>query len=230
MLADDVNTLLKRIQSKWTAIGLNTEPVDRQNATEAVDALYASVNRPPPSLVWLRSPLDAVARYHTMSRDLGESISSRLPKAGAANLPDADGPIVWKWAKWYTIGVYDAYANAASDEERQQFDDFCRGEAMAESVTASVWRDAGKQVDEAVGFSRTFRSTLNTGSQLGDLGFHEFWWTYCGRSITGHPVESLMHLAIAAGWTLPFEQECWVVERIDVAAPGQSLLASNQQS
>jgi len=214
MSPEETIALLDRIRSKWTTIGLSTDAIDRHRAERAINALYLAVLLPPPRISWLSSPRDAVTRFGSEPSRLRENIALRLPKAGVANLPDADGPIVWHWAQNYTIRVYEAYNNAASDDERRQYDDFGRGQIMAESVTAAVWTHVGKLIDEVASFSATFANgSLNTGSQLGDLAFHEFWWAYRGKSLTGHPVEALIELGEAAGWTLPFQNECWVIER-----------------
>lgn len=214
MSPEEKIALLERLRSKWTAIGLSTEVIDRPRTERAINSLYLNVPLPPPSIGWLRSPLEAFTRYSGEGMHLGESIVSRLPKVGIANLSDADGPVVWKWAQFYTIRVYEAYGNAASDDERRQYDDFGRGVAMAEKVTAAVWTHVGKLIDEAARFSATFANgSLNTGTQLGDLAFHEWWWTYRGKSLADHPVAPLIELGEAAGWTLPFRNECWVIER-----------------
>ncbi|MGI5500448.1 DUF6745 domain-containing protein [Lentzea sp. CA-135723] len=43
----------------WLAHALSTAPADRPAAEEAVASLYASVGRPPPEFVWVRSPAEA---------------------------------------------------------------------------------------------------------------------------------------------------------------------------
>ncbi|WP_394620335.1 DUF6745 domain-containing protein [Lentzea sp. JNUCC 0626] len=43
----------------WLAHALSTAPADRPAAEEAVATLYASVGRPPPEFVWVRSPAEA---------------------------------------------------------------------------------------------------------------------------------------------------------------------------
>jgi hypothetical protein len=214
MSPTDLSALLNKVQAKWTAIGLSTDAVDRGRSESAIEALYLGAGLGPPRIMQLRSPKEAATKFSKDHSHVGETIASRFPKVGSANLPYMEWPIVWKMAQGYTIRIHEAYDQVANDVDRLEYDDFRSGEAMERRVTEAIWTRLGQLIDDAASFSDIFsKGSLNTRSHLGGLAFYEFWGAYLGNSFDRHPVGPLLALGEAAGWIVPFQYECWIVDR-----------------
>lgn len=60
-LNEEQKQLLRQYEDKWIKICIDTTPTDRAEVERRVDAVYASLGKPPPRKVWFRGPWEA---YH----------------------------------------------------------------------------------------------------------------------------------------------------------------------
>src|SRR5688572_17666636 len=71
---------LNEYRDRWIAVGLSTDPADRERARRGVISAYAAAGLEPPKyFVWLRSPREGVIGSYLVSRlEIATMITEQL--------------------------------------------------------------------------------------------------------------------------------------------------------
>jgi hypothetical protein len=193
---------LTKQRETWMSIGLDTTPIDKEKARDAVNSAYTCAGMKPPSIfIWLESPMRGAYGAHFLAQvraQVGDQVRAQVGDQVWAQVRDQVGDQVWAqvgdqvWAQ-VRAQVWDQV-----------------GAQVWDQVWAQVWDQVRDQVGAQV--------RAQVGAQVGDqvyraaYGSHDASWIgfydYFQRNLKLPEPEKISGLVSAAkecGWWWPFE-------------------------
>ena len=192
---------------KWTAIGLCTDPANREQAEQGISEMYQCGGiHPPRKIAWCGSPLSqGIARAIILDRKIPSAWSSAQGSVG-----HGVGNII-------RSSVWNSVKNSVENGVWKGVES-----KVWKGVESKVWNGAGGIVRGIIGNSvgSSFKSGI-WGSIYGQhdadwLGFYDYFYEVCGLVQETKKLSGLWKIAESAGWALPHENICWVSERHNV--------------
>ena len=182
-LTEEQMVQLAGFRDRWIAIGLSTEPADRERAERAIGQAYRAARlRPPEVIEWCGSPA-AVLRGQPSGRSVYEFLWAEIGKKS------------WK-AVMARLGAAPL---------------LCVRNA-GDRVAEEVWRCVGRAIRVGLRSAGVDGETHGQ-HDAGSLMFYDFVGQVCGLGAEVEKLGGLIELAQSAGWALPYETTCWVSER-----------------
>jgi hypothetical protein len=182
-LTEEQIAKLAEFRDRWIAIGLSTEPADRERAERAIGEMYRAAElRPPAVIEWCCSPQGMFDR----------AIDGSLVTDALWGQP---GSRVWHHLK----------ALIATDA-------LLPVRVTADLVQQAVWDRVGHLVRRALRPSSESGAIVGQGG-AGSLMFYDFFGRACGLQAEVAVLGGLLELAQSAGWALPYAIACCVSER-----------------
>jgi hypothetical protein len=221
-LTAEQESRLAEFRDKWMAIGLSTDPANREEAESAIRLSYRCARLPEPlKIVWCGSPLSqgltrALILDKRFCASVRASVGASVWDSVWASVGASVGASVWASvgdSVWASVGasVWDSVGASVWDSVRA-------------SVRASVWDSVGDSVWDSVRASVGASVWASVGASgygqhdAGGLAFYEYFREVVGlREQTG-VLAGLFAQAKAAGWWLPHQNICWVSERHNLLA------------
>jgi hypothetical protein len=189
-LTEEQIVQLAEFRNRWIAIGLSTEPADRERAEHAIRRMYRVASlRPPTVIEWCGSPaaLDRV-------------------KPSACLVIESGGPVVEN--VWATLGE----GPWSRVKARLGPGPLLCAQTASDRVALAVWARVGRVIGLSFR-SYPFGMEIHGQHDAGALMFYDFVGQICGLGDEVDELSGVLELAQSAGWAQPCEKICWVSER-----------------
>jgi hypothetical protein len=211
---DELSTEQENLLPTWLqealAIGISTDPADREAAEEGVRLAYESVAlRPPRHMMWLESPYAGCLEAGSRSTARADSSSGGL-SAGIRPIGPDPGHIRARIRRLARNQVRDRLRSDVGDRVRATVRALV-GDPLLDRVGARVGDLVGQQLLDQV--------PPETKEQVEQAiaGQHDYWVLYAGvfakLGIDVSPLDGLLAVAHNAGWWWPSEDLVILTDR-----------------
>ena len=182
-LTKEQEALLPQFRDEWLAVGLSTQPADREKAVAAARVAYAKANldlTEPQTIIWFNSPLAGALGYCLFNELKRASVRDSV----GASVGDSVLDSVW-------ASVRDSV-----------------GSSVRDSVRASVWASVLDSVGDSVR-----DSVYRCGYGLHDAHWIGFLETFGRFGLDVSRLAGLTGLTQTCGWYWPFSNAVILTER-----------------
>jgi len=215
-LTKEQESRLSEYRDKWLAIGLSTEPANRDMAENGIREAYKCAGiKTIPRIIWCKSPLSSGLTKSIVSDFKKINVSDSVRDYVWSSVSDSVSDSVWDsvWSSvsdsvWSSVGssVRDSVWSSVGSSVRDSV-----GSSVRDSVGDSVRDSVGDSVRDSVGDS--VGSSCYGQHDANWLGSYDYYNKVLKLEKQTERLSGLWVVAKSAGWFLPYEKICWVSER-----------------